>query len=271
MHRGASPPHPEVQNSVKADLGKSLPEVSIIGSDHQIVLNRTTIIRVLGTTAVLLVLASIAGQLTKYLTGHDTVYGLIHLFDIDGENNIPSYFSASLLLLAALLLTTISVLKLKSRTPYALHWAVLAFTFLYLAVDEAASIHELLMRPTRELLGERASGIFHFAWVIPGTAIALIFALLFLKFFLHLPVQTRLLVLVGAAFYSGSAIGFDLIGGRYVELHGPDLTYSMITTVEESLEMAGAIVFIYAMLTYMEENYGEVRFQFEHSKKNLQA
>jgi hypothetical protein len=33
----------------------------------------------------------------------------------------------------------------------------------------------------------------------------------------------------------------------------------MIATVEESCEMAGVIVFIYALLRYLADNYGEVR------------
>ena len=34
----------------------------------------------------------------------------------------------------------------------------------------------------------------------------------------------------------------------------------MIATVEESCEMAGVIVFIYALLRYLADTYGEVRF-----------
>lgn len=159
-------------------------DYSPMDDNHQIELNRSIISRALGTIAGFLVLASIGGLLTKFLLGHDTVYGLIDLFNLDGESNIPSYFSASLLLLAALLLSIISVLKRKSRAPYAFQWTILAFTFLYLAVDEAASIHELLSRPTVEFLGDRTIGIFYFAWVIPGMAITLVFALFFSKMFL---------------------------------------------------------------------------------------
>jgi hypothetical protein len=69
---------------------------------------------------------------------------------------------------------------------------------------------------------------------------------------------------VAAILYIGGAIGVELIGGRYAELHGEEnWTYSMITTVEESLEMAGLIVFIWALLEYCADNYKEVRFRFE--------
>lgn len=234
-------------------------------NNHQIVLNRSIILRVLVTIALFLVLASIGGQLTKYLTGHDSVYGLVRLFDLNEEGNIPTYFSASLLLLAALLLATISALKRTSGARYALQWTILALTFLYLAVDEGARIHELLIRPTKELLGGKTTGIFYFAWVIPGMAITFLFALFFVKFLLHLPVQTRLFFVLAAVLYIGGAIGMEMIGGRYAEQHGAYLTFNMILTLEESLEMAGMIVFIHALMTYIEANYAEVRLLFEPS------
>jgi hypothetical protein len=59
-------------------------------------------------------------------------------------------------------------------------------------------------------------------------------------------------------------IGCELIGGWFAELHGTaNLTYATITTVEESLEMAGVIIFIWALLVYIADNYKEVRFRFE--------
>lgn len=234
--------------------------------NHQIVLNRSIMIRVLGTVAGFLVLANIGGQLMKYFTGYGSVYGLIRLFNLDREGNIPTYFSASLLLFAALLLWIIGVMKKTSRAPYALQWTILAFTFLYLAVDEAGRIHELLNRPTKELLGNLTTGILYFAWwVIPGVAIALVFGLLFLKFFLHLPLQIKLFVLLAAILYIGGAIGVELIGSRYAEQHGVEnLTYNMITTLEETLEMAGVITFVRTLMAYIETNYEEVRFRFEH-------
>ncbi len=236
----------------------------MITNDHRIVLNPSAIVRVLGVAAFLLVLASIGGQLARYLTGSDTLYGLVRLVTVDNEYSLPTYFSASLLLFASLLLAIISILKKNSRAPYALQWAILSFGFLYLAFDEATAIHEMLIRPMKELLGGYARGIFHFAWVIPGIAIILIFALMFLKFFFHLPSRTKLLVLVAATLFIGGAVGVELIGGSYRSLYGKSfsLLYSMITTLEESLEMVGVIVFLYALLTYIEDNYQEVQFRF---------
>jgi hypothetical protein len=74
---------------------------------------------------------------------------------------------------------------------------------------------------------------------------------------------------VAATLLIGGAIGIELVGGRYAELHGSEhLTYSMIVTLEESLEMAGVIVFIYALLKYIADNYKEVQFRFDDFEGN---
>lgn len=231
---------------------------------NQIPLKPLLIARILGVVAFVLVLASIGGQLTAYLTGHDTVYGLVRLFYVDAEQNIPTFFSTFLLLFAALLLAVITVLTRNRTTSHVSHWAILSFGFLFMAVDEAVSLHERLSEPTRKLLGGGNLGVFYSAWVIPGIALVLVLALFFLRFLLHLPLRTRVTFLMAATLYLGGAIGLELIGGRYVELHGSqNLTYSMIATVEESLEMAGVIIFIWALLVYIADNHKEVRFRFD--------
>ena len=48
--------------------------------------------RALGYVACVLVLASGAGQWIKYGFGHPTVRGFVPMFDVSGEENIPSFF-----------------------------------------------------------------------------------------------------------------------------------------------------------------------------------
>jgi hypothetical protein len=230
----------------------------------QISLNPSTIARILGAVAFLLVLASIGGQFAKYVYGHSHLKGLVPLFYIDKEENIPTYFSLLLLLFAALLLAVITLLNGKQRTPHVSKWAILSFGFLFMAYDEAFQVHERLVTPVRTLLGDSNLGVFYYAWVIPGIALVLVLALFFLRFLLHLPAITRLRFMMAATLYIGGAIGFELIEGRYAELHGErNFTYSMIVTIEESLEMGGLIVFIWALLKYFADNHKEVQFRVE--------
>ncbi|MCE9536409.1 MAG: hypothetical protein K8R65_08370 [Nitrospirae bacterium] len=238
------------------------------------VFNRITFIPrkitlVLGIAALLLVLASVTGQLLKYIGGHEFVHGLVRLFYVDYENTVPSFFAATLLLMAAFLLALIATLKQAGQATYRFQWALLSFTFLFMSIDEAASIHELLSGPVRIVLGQQASGVFLFAWVIPGIAIAMIFGLSYLQFLLHLPRKTRRNVILAATLYLGGAIGMELIGGRYADVNGMEnLTYSMAATVEESLEMAGVIVFIYALLHYIADNYSTRMLQPAQSTRD---
>jgi hypothetical protein len=227
---------------------------------NRIRLNPSAVARALGAVAFLLVLASTAGQLSKYLLGYSHVYALVPLSYVDTERNIPTLFSTLLLFCVAILLAVITVLKKKHRDPAVSKWAILAFGFLLMTVDEACSIHEKLSGPVRALLGNGNLGIFHFAWVIPGLGLVFMLALFFLRFVLRLPAQTRLTFVLAASLFIGGSLGLELVAGRYAEMHGPSLTYSMIATLEESLEMAGVIVFIYALLKYIADNYEEVRF-----------
>jgi hypothetical protein len=225
--------------------------------------------RLLGAATVLLVMASTAGQLMTYWGGRPEVYGLVHLFFLGDEGNIPTYFSAVMLLLSALLLAVIAILKKRTGDRYRRYWAALSLAFVYMSIDEAAQFHELMSRPVEELLGHSPGGIFSYAWVIPGAAIMFLVALLFLRFVLHLPPKIRLMTFAAGAIFLGGSIGFELIEGRFASLYGgTNLAFSLITTTEETLEMAAVIMWIHTLLTYVAEQYQDVRFKFVEVKSN---
>lgn len=236
---------------------------------NQISLNPSKIACVFGTVAFFLVLVSIGGQLLFYTTGNK-LYGIVLLFDIDAEYNIPTFYSMFLLLFTALLLLVIAILEKKRKASYALHWAILSFGFFLMAIDEIVCLHERLVSPIRRMLGAGNRGIFNFAWVIPGIALVLILVPLFLRFWLRLPSKTRFTFLMAASIYIGGSIGFELIGGYYAELHGlKNLAYNMLTSTEESLEMAGIILFIWGLLTYLANKYKDVQFCFDECRGEI--
>ena len=218
---------------------------------------------VLGAVAFLLVLLSTAGQFAKFVLGPAFLPGLVSLFYVDVEHNIPTYFSVWLILCAAFLLTAIARLNREQRKPHVSKWAMLSFGFLFMALDEAFQFHERLNIPVGTLLGDGSLGVFYFPWTIPGLALVFVLGLYFLRFLLHLPAATALSFWMAATLYIGGAIGVELIGSSHTELHGfENWTYSMIATLEESLEMGGLIVFIWALLKYCADNYKEVQFRF---------
>jgi hypothetical protein len=233
-------------------------------SSKKIVFASSTITRILSGTAVLLVIASFTGQLIVHFTGHPTVFGFVPLFNVDNEANFPTFFSTLLLLIAAALLAVISLLEKNRESAQVSHWRILSILFFMMAIDEYVSLHERMGAPIKSLLGANHFGIFYYAWVIPGMLIVLIFGLYFLKFWLSLPKETRLIFLIAATMYIAGSIGMELIGGSYVSVNGVDtIMYSFLTTIEESLEMAGIILFIRGLMKYINENFGEISFSLE--------
>lgn len=231
----------------------------------EIVLNRSAVVRILGAMVLLVLLASIGGQIAQQSMGTGHTHELIRLVYIDIEGNIPTLFSSFILLLASLLLALISTLKKGSGDPQWRHWAILSLALLYMAIDEGSRIHELLNGPARSLLGQHATGIFTHAWVIFGISLILIFSLSYLRFFFSLPRSVQKQFFAAAATFFSGAVGMEMVGGYYSELHGKeDFQYSMLATVEEGLEMAGVVLLINALLNYVIHHY-DVRLSFKHS------
>lgn len=228
-----------------------------------ITLNPSAITRLLAVVEIILVCAALVGQLLRFVFG-STILTKLAIFYLDGEKNIPTFFSALMLIFAAALLVLITTHKIRQKSTYILHWVILSGGFLCLTFDELFQFHESLVSPVRSLLGGGRLGIFYFAWVIPAIVAVVILGLFFLRFVLHLPPKTRLACVLSAILFVGGAVGFEFVEGVYVELHGNEtLTYAMLTIVEEALEMAGVIVFIRALLIYLSEHYPDVSLRFQ--------
>ncbi len=171
-------------------------------------------------------------------------------FDLGAENNIPTYFSALQLLTAAVLLGVIARHQALIRSPWRRHFLILAIGFVFLSVDEAASIHETALgRLGRSLLGDTSA----FAWLGPGIVIVVLVALSYLRFLLALPRRFRVLFGASGAIFVAGAVGAEWIGSEIFRHWGFNWAHQIEVIVEEGLEMAGVALFIYALLAYIAE------------------
>jgi len=229
-----------------------------------LVLKPTTVARVLAAAALLFVLVSTAGQLVKFLTGHNEMMGLLSLTYVDDERNLPTLFSALLLAVASAALALAAAMARKHRAPDTPRWAILALGFLYLAFDEGVALHERMRTLLALLLGRSAESETPEAyWVIRALAAVAVLVLLFGKFLLRLPARTRYTFVIAGALYFAGAAGLDILGLHWGKAHGrQNLTYVFLATLEETLEMAGVIVMIYGVLAYVRDTWGEVRLTF---------
>ena len=197
----------------------------------------------------LLLLANVAGIFSEFYLNHGRIYGLIPLFNFDQEKNIPTLYSSFAIIICSILLLIIS-LEHKRKGESWLPWMGLAAIFLFLSIDEVASIHERFEGPVRQSLD--SPGLLYVAWVIPYAIALLVLVISYSKFLLELPRRTAMLFIAGGLLFISGAIGFEFVSGRHTVLYGnDDILYAFYYTCEELLEMLGVAVFIYALISYI--------------------
>ena len=231
--------------------------------NYQISINRHTIVHTLATVIALLLTASLLGQISRYEFGRDHLFGFVQLFNVDGERNIPTFFTVMLAFSAVLLLTVIGFANKARGNKDSRYWFALAAGFAFLGYDEAFQVHEQMILPMRRLMGNTNLGVFHFGWVVPGIAGVCLLALFFLKFLLRLPATTRNWMLFSGCLYLGGAVGMEMLDGKYVAAHGENLMYSVLVTIEEGLEMSGLATFIHTLLGHISHASAKVEFNID--------
>jgi len=187
----------------------------------------------------------------------DYVFGFVDLFDFDIEGNFPTFYSAVAMLLATGLLALITHANWNREGGYRFYWLLLTCLMLFLTFDEATAIHEAIGGFFEDYLD--ASGFLYFMWVVPyGIAVAVL-GVLFLKFVFALPAQTRNHFIAAGCIFLSGAIGLELFGAREAYLNGTEtITYCVLYTFEELLEMLGIVLFIYALACYLTREVGRV-------------
>ncbi|MDF3074795.1 MAG: hypothetical protein K0S54_2462 [Alphaproteobacteria bacterium] len=228
-------PHPTLQSDAASARSTSF------------VLHRHKIFATMLLCIVSLLLLSLAGQIAKYKFGYPTGLGLISLFYVDDENNLPSWFQSIAYLFAALLLALIATPLWRGDEPWARHWSALSAIFLFLSLDEMGSLHERTIEPLQRLIGT-PTGMWAPTWVVLGIALVAVLGLAYLRFFLHLRWRERAHVMLALLLLVGGAVGVEMANSS-LEL-GPEIQrkqtfqYAVMAHVEEGFEMLGLLVFI---------------------------
>lgn len=172
------------------------------------------------------------------------------IFNFGYENNLPSLFSFALLLGNGLCLFLVGHTVRSTGEKYALHWMLLGLIFLFLAIDEALALHEVLGEYLQAALNTR--GFLYFAWVLPYTLFVLLLAVTYFRFMLSLPDITRTRFLISAGVYLTGAVGMELLESSIYETCAEPCHLDMLlVTIEESLEMIGAVLFLRAQLLFL--------------------
>ena len=202
-------------------------------------------------TALQVVLSTGGQAMIHYFPDFPLRDGVANLFYVDNEQSLPTLYSSTTLLVAALLFGILAYAHGRGGRAYVRHWAALSVVFVLLALDEFGSMHERAIEPLRGLL-DIQGGPLWFAWVIPGAIVTALLGIAFLRFFRHLPRNTRRLLWLAGTLFVGGAIGVEMISGSYSAVHGElNMAYVLIVTIEETLEMLGIAALVYALIAYI--------------------
>jgi len=204
-------------------------------------------------------LVSLVSLITEYLVEVlliDSIGTLLadflDLFSVNLEASIPTWYATILLFVAGVLLLSIAVFKWRDHDRFRRHWSVLALGFIYLSMDEGAQIHEIFVDPAKQAFD--LSGFFEFGWQIFAIPVVIVVLAFFVRFTWQLPSRTRALFVVSAGIYLGGALFFEGISASLWGVNnGLSLSYLAIATIEETFEMLGIVLFIYALLDYMRQ------------------
>jgi hypothetical protein len=221
----------------------------------EILLRPKRVTLTLATISVVLVLANIANS--ALYAAYGRTFGL-YFFSMVRERSVPAFYSSALMLACSLFLAAIAVMLRRRHKAGFLHWVGLSILFVYLSIDEYIGIHEKMSAPVREALN--TASFLELAWVIPYALFILILLLIYFRFLIKLPRRIRVMVVIAAIIYITGAIGLELLSGQMDAAYGRgSFEYIAAITAEETFEIAGLLIFLHALMTYIREEFGGLR------------
>jgi hypothetical protein len=210
---------------------------------------------------------SLLAAYTWFVKGHDIALGYVPQFYADYEANVPNWYSANVILFNAVLLGFIAWTKKQEADRFYKHWIGLALLFVYLSLDEIASIHTMLDKPTRTLL--KTSGVFYLAWVIPYGIFVVVVGLSYILFLIKLPSKVRWRFVIAGGLYVFSALAMEMIESPIEEKYGiRNMVIGALASIEESLELVAMAYFNYALLSYMRESLDKLEVNFDGTNES---
>jgi len=160
---------------------------------------------------------------------------------VGNEANLPTWWTVTLLVGAAVLHVQAGGLARRSGARGAAAWWVLASLLALLALDELTALHERL-----DVWGVALTDAgFAFPWLVLGAPVAIAIIAVAVVAGRHLPRRSTLLSLGGIGLLFVSAVGLEAVGGLLLgdqqgEYQGESLPYTLLMHLEEFGEMAGA-------------------------------
>jgi hypothetical protein len=240
-------------------------------SSPSLVLSARTTFVAMSIVGVVLALMGFGAEYTATLENKDLLWAFARQFDFGQEGNFINWYQSVTLFGCALLAGTITFLNKHAGRPRTALWALIAVVMAFVAVDEAAQIHERTLNAViAALTGEESSakggedGAFGSSkWMFVYVPVALALSALYFRFFLALPKRTRWGFVIAATLYIGGAVGVELLFEQFSADGGGDTLGSFALDAASELgEMLGVAVFSGTLVAYLAREFSGLRVQF---------
>ena len=212
-------------------------------------MSRKVILNTLFVSIGLLLAANLFFIYTEMVLHRD--YAVAAQFYFDRRLNVPFFFSLLLSIVNFVVLLFIVRSKSHSRSEN-MFWFTLALTFFLFTLDEAFYIHQHFKMSTfgRIASYDRASWS-HYLWVIPYAVVFGSLILVMIKYAGFIDARIRRELIVAAIVFLSGAVGMEALGTYYAVLHPRgDIYLFLIKSVEGTLQMSGAVMFLNVFLKH---------------------
>ena len=207
-------------------------------------------------TVAFLILATFVAQFMHVRWGVNT---LVDLFDSDQKLNFPSALKILLLLSATGLFAAFG--RTVHDQWHRSRWLGMSAVFAMLTLDEMTYMHQRLSDTLHDLLG--TTGPIRFAWILVYLPLVAGLAIVYWPFWRKLADPFRMQLLVAAIAFGGGSGGIEFVKSQLFDEHHWKLTYGLVASISDSLELLGLALLVTALLTTLRGVTESVNFSFD--------
>lgn len=169
------------------------------------------------------------------------------VYDVDAEENLPTWLAAFLFHWAALVALSISDVD---NPDLKRGWRGIALLLACIGLDEVASLHNLPSRRMFEAMGA-SHGYLMNAWVLPALVVCAFLVVVYIPFIRRVSRRVAVGLIVAAVLYFIGAVVLEVVGSHLEFAAGGrnydgnkfySLPYEMCTVGEEIFEFTGILL-----------------------------
>lgn len=197
----------------------------------------------------LVVALGIARELLVRHFGIETVLRDLRHFSLDGELNVATWYSSTLMLGAFLL--ALAVWRNEHDRRQRPYWLAIGLLMLAMSIDETASFHESFITLLQPLAAY--SDFLHFAWVVIGAPFVLLFAACTAPFLLRLERGLAARMVAAGVLFVFGALAMEMIDAAIqVRLGAESVAYRAGVVIEDAFELLGMSLFVATLAAHLD-------------------